>query len=47
MNEVPNTFPSLFLGYSVIWGIVVVYLFSLVRRLGKLEKRLSQTSSVE
>lgn len=45
MNEVPNTFQSLFVGYSAIWAILVLYLFTLVRRISKLEKRLAQGSS--
>lgn len=40
MDSVPNTFSSLFLGYSVIWGILCVYIFSLVRRVQKLERKL-------
>ncbi|NDC37212.1 MAG: CcmD family protein [Proteobacteria bacterium] len=47
MNEVPNTFQSLFIGYSAIWAIMVVYLFALVRRVSKLEKRLAQDSFKE
>lgn len=39
MNSVPDTFPSLFVGYTVIWVILVVYILSLGRRLSKLERR--------
>jgi len=48
MEAVPNTFPDLFLGYSVLWGCIVCYLVSVFRaqsrnraRLEELEKRLS------
>ena len=35
---VPNTFPALFWGYTVLWGILVVYLISLGVRLRRLER---------
>ena len=41
MNEVPDTFSSLFFGYAAIWGIMVIYLFALLRRVSKLERRLT------
>ena len=42
MQEVPNTFPSLFLAYSAVLFIIGAYVFSLVRRVHKLEKRLEE-----
>ena len=45
MTEVPDTFSSLFWGYSAIWAIMVVYLVSLVRRVSRLEKRLDEEKS--
>ncbi|MBN8548673.1 MAG: CcmD family protein [Deltaproteobacteria bacterium] len=38
MEIVPNTFPSLFWGYSVIWVLLCLYVFSLARRMRNLEK---------
>ena len=37
--DVPNTFPSLFWGYTAIWTLVVVYIVSLGFRLSKIEKQ--------
>jgi CcmD family protein len=42
MNEVPDTFNSLFWGYSAIWAIIVVYLVSILRRVSRLEQRLAE-----
>ncbi len=39
MDTVPNTFPSLFAGYTAIWLIFGFYLLSLGLRLARLEKR--------
>ena len=41
MNEVPDTFGSLCLGYTVIWGILAVYIFIMVGKVRALEKRLN------
>lgn len=38
METVPNTFPSLFWGYTILWAVLCVYIFSLGRRLRKLER---------
>lgn len=40
MESVPDTFPALFYGYSVIWGILVVYLCRMWAKLRKLEKQV-------
>lgn len=40
METVPDTFVDLFWGYSVIWLCVVLYLFSLIRRMQRLERVL-------
>lgn len=42
MDAVPNTFPSLFWGYTVIWLVLAAYLFSMLRRLSRLEKSLQE-----
>jgi len=44
MDTVPNTFPSLFAGYTAIWLIFGAYLFSLGLRLARLEKRFGSHS---
>lgn len=38
MEQVPNTFPALFFGYTVFWLILGVYVLSLGQRLSRLEK---------
>jgi CcmD family protein len=43
METVPDTFLDLFWGYSVIWLCILGYLFSLVRRMGKVERSLSDS----
>lgn len=40
MDSVPNTFDSLFIGYSILWLIICVYIFSLLKRLSALEKKV-------
>ena len=40
MNEVPDSFGSLFLGYTAIWGILAVYIFMMVCKVRSLEKKL-------
>lgn len=40
MEIVPDTFPSLFWGYTVMWLCILFYLFTLVRRMGKIENKL-------
>ena len=37
----PDTFPSLFWSYTVVWVILAVYIVTLGVRLSRLEKRLS------
>ena len=39
----PDTYFDLFLGYSVIWLIVLLYVFYLSRRLTKVNNRLSES----
>lgn len=41
MEQVPDTFDALFFGYSVMWGLIVLYVASLARRVSKLEKSSS------
>ncbi|WKZ57733.1 MAG: CcmD family protein [Bdellovibrionota bacterium] len=42
MDMVPNTFPSLFIGYSVIWGLVAALVWSSFRRVRHLERELER-----
>lgn len=35
---VPNTFPSLFWGYTAIWCLIAAYVASIAKRLARLEK---------
>lgn len=39
MEAVPNTFPSLFWAYTVFWALLAAYIFSLARRLDRLERK--------
>ncbi len=41
MESTPDTFPSLFAGCLVFWGILGAYLVSLGIRIRRIEKRLS------
>jgi CcmD family protein len=43
METVPDTFLDLFWGYSVMWLCILGYLFSLIRRMGKVERSLSDS----
>ena len=43
METVPDTFLDLFWGYTVMWLCILGYLFSLVRRMGKVERSLSDS----
>ena len=38
---VPDTFPALFYGYSVVWLLMLVYVLLMARRLSKVEQKLS------
>jgi CcmD family protein len=38
----PDTFPSLFWSYTVVWAILAVYIVTLGVRLSRLEKRFSR-----
>lgn len=40
----PDTFPSLFAGYAVIWSLIVGYLLVVNRRLSRIEKTLLTTT---
>jgi CcmD family protein len=37
----PDTFPSLFWSYTVVWAILAAYIITLGARLSRLEKRFS------
>jgi len=45
IEQVPNTFPSLFWAYTAVWLILGFYMFSLIHRLGKLEDAQKKKSS--
>ncbi|MCB9029442.1 MAG: CcmD family protein [Deltaproteobacteria bacterium] len=36
--ETPNTFPDMFLAFSALWTIICIYLFTLSRKVSKLQK---------
>ena len=38
METLPDTFPALFYGYTVIWGLLAVYILSLGFRVSRLER---------
>lgn len=40
MEQVPNTFPSLFWGYTVLWAILAVYILFIGMKLRSLERRM-------
>lgn len=42
IEQVPNSFPHLFVGYSIIFGILMLYVVTLTRRAGNLEKRVKE-----
>ena len=46
MNEVvtvPDTFPTLFAAYTVLWVLIIGYVLYLARRLRRLEQRLEES----
>lgn len=47
MEPMPDTYPSLFWGYTVIWTIFACYIYSLIRRVAKLEKMSEKNQSPE
>jgi CcmD family protein len=38
----PDTFPSLFWSYTVVWGVLAAYIWTLGARVSKLEKLASR-----
>jgi CcmD family protein len=38
MDQMQDTFPGLFWGYTIIWLLVVLYVLSLGRRMRRLER---------
>ena len=38
----PDTFPSLFWSYTVVWAALSIYIITLGVRLSRLERRLSK-----
>jgi CcmD family protein len=38
----PDTFPSLFWSYTVVWGVLAAYIISLGVRVSRVEKRLQE-----
>ena len=45
METTPDTYVGLFIGYSVIWCIIGLYLFFLLRRVKKLEEIVTKKVS--
>ncbi len=43
--DTPNTFPGLFWGYLVVWGLLSAYIISLGARLARLEKKNEDSPS--
>ena len=39
----PDTFPSLFAAYSIVWLLVVLYMHSCSKRLRKLESKNTES----
>ena len=39
---VPDTFPSMFWGYVIVWGLLAGYIVSLGMRLRRVEKKLEE-----
>ncbi len=45
MEQVPNSFPHLLLGYSIIFGILSAYIFVLARKTRGIEKKIEEFES--
>lgn len=49
MNElveaVPNTFPALFMAYSLVWLLLSVYIYTMGRKLKRLEDAAAKTDN--
>ncbi len=45
MEATPDTYPSLFLGYAVIWGAIVLFCVALGTRQRKLARELNELKS--
>lgn len=41
----PDTFPSLFWSYTVVWGVLSAYIISLGVRISRVERRLNEKQS--
>ena len=42
IEQVPNSFPHLFVGYSIIFSILMLYVVTLTKRASSLEKRVRE-----
>lgn len=42
MEAVPNTFPHLFVGYSILFGCLVAYVLFLLKKASSLERRVNE-----
>lgn len=40
-NTVPNTFESLFWGYSILWLLILFFVWRMFRKVSELEKEIS------
>lgn len=47
MEQVPDTFPWMFLGYAALWGVMVMYLLSLAARLRALEREIERKAQAK
>jgi CcmD family protein len=47
MDTPPDTYPSLFFGYAVIWGLIVLFCLTLGFRQRDIAKRLSELKKEE
>lgn len=47
MIPTPDTFPSLFAGYTALFGILAIYLVILGRKASRIERELRLSSNIE
>lgn len=46
-NIMPDTFPSLFIGYTVFWFLILLYVVSLRSRVRRLESALAEANNAD
>ena len=47
MSDVPNSFPHLFYGYLVIWGLMVLYMGCLQLKMNGIQKKLRRSAGTD